>query len=79
MLPRPLLDGDLNPNLPVRPHIPARRERLYRGPFDIVWMDDERGRWVRAKVRRHQSPRLKRGLLRFRGPWKTQRPYHGLG
>jgi hypothetical protein len=79
MLPRPLLDGEPNPNLPFRAHTPAHRERPYRGPFDFVWTEDERGRWVRAKVRRQQSPRLKRALLRFRGPWKTRRPYHGLG
>ena len=79
MLPRPLLDGDLNPNLPVRPHIPTRRERPYRGPFDILWTEDERGRWVRAKVQRQQSPQLKRAVLRFRGPWKARRPSYGLG
>ena len=76
MLPKLLpMDGVPNPNLPLRAQFPIkdRYESPYRGPWDVVWTEDERGRPIRSKVRRHSSPRVKRAQLRFRGPWKRPR------
>jgi hypothetical protein len=67
------MDGQNNPNLPLRAKFPRKPYAPYNGPWDAVWTEDENGRWVKMKTQRLTAPRLKRALRRFQGPWKTRR------
>ena len=76
MLPKILpMDGVPNLNLPLRSKFPIKKryEQPYHGPWDDVRIEDENGRPVKVKARRHTSPRVKRATLCFRGPWKRPR------